>query len=116
MAECVSDEASEALPFDDDDEADEEDTSNTANYLEPRQRYRTEPHKQPRQATKKEQLYENRDDSSPSSSTTTETNSGLKNLTLRDLVRFAAEIARGMDYLASKKVIVKVLSDTFTNF
>lgn len=28
----------------------------------------------------------------------------MKNLTLKDLVRFATEVARGMDFLASKKV------------
>lgn len=29
----------------------------------------------------------------------------LNNLTLKDLVRFATEVARGMEFLASKKVI-----------
>lgn len=29
----------------------------------------------------------------------------LKNLTLKDLVKFATEVARGMEFLASKKVL-----------
>lgn len=67
---------------------DEEENMNSENYLQPRKQNNL--------------MYQNLEQTND---ILTPNDSIIKNLTLRDLVRFATEIARGMEYLGNKKVI-----------